>query len=411
MPVYRYQGIDQRGKKTSGVIDADNERGARVKLRRTNVFPTVVSIEGAGVVAAGQREFRFATFLQRIKPQDMALMTRQFASLLGAGVPLVDSLNALVEQMEIPKLRSALTAVRERVTEGEKLSSALQRHPKIFDALFVNMVSAGESSGTLEQVLERLADITEAQARLRSKIVGAMTYPIIMAVVGSLLLVGLITFVIPRLIEMLLEMGVPLPLPTRFLMGLSEFFLTWWWLITLVVGGSVFGFTRWSKTAKGRALIDRKLLGLPLVGRLIRLATVARFSRTLGTLLQGGVPMLAAMDIVRNIVSNTLLKRIVEEAREAVKEGASLHEPLKRSEQFPPLALHMIAIGEKTGELERMLERVADTYEEQVDNTISSLMSLLEPLMLVLMGGMVGFIVVSVMLPMVQASQSMLEQS
>ncbi|MBI2343229.1 MAG: type II secretion system inner membrane protein GspF [Deltaproteobacteria bacterium] len=396
MPVFRYQGIDQKGKKTTGSVDAENERAARAKLRKGNVFPTAVVESGgtgATLLVSGEREFKFQALFHRIKPQDISLMTRQMSSLLNAGVPLVDTLTAMVDQLEQPKLRTAISEIRERVTEGEKFSSAMGEHPQIFNELYINMVSAGEASGTLEKVLERIADITEAQARLRAKIVGALTYPIIMGIVGVIMMILLITFVIPKMTAMLIEMEIPLPTPTRFLIWLTDQILGWWWILLLGLVIAITAFRRWINTVNGRTTFDRWMLRLPLVGRLIRLAAVARLTRTLGTLLRGGVPMLTAMDIVRNIVSNVILKRVLEETRDAVKEGASLAEPLKRSGHFPPLATHMIAIGEKTGELEGMLERIAETYETQVDNAVGSMMSLLEPITLVVMGGMVAFIV------------------
>lgn len=411
MPVFRYQGIDKKGKKVTGILDAENERAARSKLRRENIYPTNVAVGGSrgSIVAAGQREFKLGAMFQRIKVQDIAMMTRQLASLLEAGVPLVEALGALVDQLEQPKLRTAITELRERVTEGEKLSAAMQRYPKIFNDLYVNMIGAGEASGTLEQVLGRIADVTEAQAKLQSKIVGALTYPLVMGVVGLVMMVLLITFVIPRMTAMLLDMDIPLPLPTRMLIAFTDIFFSWWWLFLAIIGISIYAFRRWVQSEKGREVFDGWLLQMPLVGKLIRLAAVARLARTLATLLKGGVAMLAAMDIVRNIAQNVILRRALEEAREAVKEGSSLADPLRESGHFPPLATHMIAIGEKTGELENMLERVADNYETQVDNAVGTLMTLLEPLMLVVMGGMVAFIVVSVMYPMLQASQSMME--
>lgn len=409
MPIYRYQGIDQQGKKASGVIDAENERAARAKLRRTNVYPTLVVMNDGrmSVAEVGQKDVKFSGFFNKVKTQDLALMTRQFASLLSASVPMVEALGALAEQMEQPILRNALLGVRDRVTEGEKLSHTMQRYPKIFSDLYINMVSAGEASGMLEQVLERLADITEAQARLRSKIVGALTYPAVMMGVGVVMVILLVTFILPNMTAMLLDMNVALPLTTRWLIGFTDFVLVWWWLLLLVIGGSAWGLRRWATSVAGKETIDRKVLRMGLLGKLIRLSTIAQVTRTLGTLLQSGVPMLMAMDIVRNIVGNTKLKAVIEQARNAVKEGASLVDPLKRSGEFPPLALHMIAIGEKTGELENMLTRVADTYEQQVEQTINTLMSLLEPVMLVVMGGLVGFLVVSVVWPMVNAAQQL----
>ncbi|MBI4365927.1 MAG: type II secretion system F family protein, partial [Deltaproteobacteria bacterium] len=257
---------------------------------------------------------------------------------------------------------------------------------------------------TLEQVLGRLADITESSARLRGKLVGAMIYPAIMGFVGMALLIGLLTYVIPKITGMLIEMGGQLPFMTRLLVGVSDFLLGWWWLLLLLLIGGIVGFRRWVATTKGREDFDRLLLKAPLIGRLLRLMTLARFARTLGTLLKSGVPMLVAMDIVRNIVENRILRRVIETTRDAVKEGSGLAEPLKQSGEFPPLVVHMVSIGEKTGELERMLERVGDTYETQVDTAVTRLMGIMEPVMLVLMGVIVGIVVLSVVLPMLSLS-------
>lgn len=409
MSVYRYTGINEKGKKTVGVVDAENERAARSKLRRMNVFPTIVVIEGGrgpSLAALGKREFKFGALFQGVRTADLAMMTRQLSSLLQAHIPLVDALTALIDQVENEKLRTTLSTVKERVTEGTKLSDALAQHPKIFSELFVNMVNAGEASGALEQVLGRLADVTEATARLRGKIVGAMMYPAIMGLVGTALLVGLLTFVIPRITALLTEMGAELPTITKCIMGLSHFVVTWWPLLLLLLVGGVIGFRRWVKTPKGRETFDRQLLKAPLIGKLFRLMTIARFTRTLGTLLKSGVPMLMAMDIVRNVVENRILRRVIEQARDAVKEGSALAEPLKQSGEFPPLATHMIGIGEKTGELERMMERVAETYENQVDTQVSRLMTVMEPLMLLFMGLIVAVVVVSIVLPMMKLSET-----
>lgn len=410
MAVFRYQGINKAGKKAVGMVDADNERAARMKLRKMQVYPTLVAAGAGGMMAAGQQQFSLKAMFQKIKPQDISLMTRQMASLLNAGVPLVDTLSALSEQLENPKLANALTDIRNRVTEGEKFSETLSNYPQIFNDLYVNMVAAGEASGNLEKVLGQIADVTEAQAVMRAKIVGALTYPAIMGIVGVVMMIMLVTFVVPKMTEMLIDMEVPLPLPTRFLIGTTDFIFAWWWLMILGIGLGIWSLRRWSVTPRGKAKIDETLLKLPLIGKLLRLATVARMTGTLGTLLRGGVPLLAAMDIVKNVVSNTVLKAVLVKTRDAVKEGASLADPLRESGEFPKLATQMIAIGEKTGELEQMLERVAKTYETEVDNTVGSLMGLIEPVMLIGMGGMVAFIVISVMGPMLTASQTMMNQ-
>ncbi len=410
MPVFRYQGMDPKGKKTTGVVDAENERAARSKLRKSNIFPTLVVIEGRrnALVAMGKSEAKFGSlFGSRVKTQDIALMTRQFASLLAAGIPLVEALGALSEQMDHPTLRSAVASIRERVTEGDKLSSAMRAFPKIFNDLYVNMVTAGESGGMLEQVLERLADVTEAQARLRSKVVGALTYPAIIGVVAAGMTIALVTLVVPQITAMLIDMGGELPLPTKIVVGISNFFLGWWWLQILVIIAGIYFFRRWVTTEKGRTQFDAFLLRAPLIGRLMLLTNVARLTRTLGTLLQSGVPMLVSLEIVSNVVTNVLVRQAIIDARNAVKEGASLAEPLRRSELFPSLAIHMIATGEKTGELEKMLERVASNFETQVDNAVGTLTGLMEPVMIVFMALVIGGIAISVLLPMFQMTGQM----
>jgi len=406
MPVFNYTGINDKGKKTNGIVDAESEKAARTKLRKMGVYPT--SLRGGG--KGGSRKLSLnanidvGKYLQRVKTQDIALMTRQLATLVGSGIPLVDSLQALEDQLENIKLKEVMTSVREKVTEGGKLSDAMKGHPKIFNDLYVNMINAGESSGALDIVLERLADFTENQAKLKSKVIGAMVYPTIMTVVGLVMMIVLMVFVIPQMTGMLEQMGATLPLPTRVLIGISDVFVKYWYLLIIFVVILGVLFKRWIKTEKGREVYDRKMLKMPLFGDLFRMVAISRFARTLSTLLNSGVPLLVSMDIVRNIVSNVILKRVMEETKNSVKEGESVAEPLKRSGEIPPLVTHMIAIGEKTGGLEKMLERIADTYDTRVDTTVSSMMSILEPVMILVMAGIVAFVVLSVMLPMLELS-------
>lgn len=406
MPIFEYIGIDSKGKKASGTIDAENDRAARTKLRRMGVFPTSLGVEGQMKEKAGfGMRIDVSKYLQRVKVQDIAVMTRQLSTLISANIPLVDSLTALVEQLENPKLKSIVARAREKVTEGLKLSDSLRGYPKIFSDVYVNMVAAGESSGALDTVLARLADFTEGQAKLRSKVMGAMVYPIIMAVVGVALTVFLLTSVVPQVATMIEESGKALPLPTRLLMGVSGSLVSWWFIYLLIVPIIVFSIKKYLKTPGGRAWWDRKVLKLPLFGKLTRMVIIARFSRTLSTLLSSGVPLLAAMDIVRNLITNSRLRTVIEQTRDNVREGQSIAEPLKRSGEFPPLVTHMIAVGEKTGELERMLERIADTYDTEVEGTVGTMTTILEPVMILVMAGVVGFIVLSIMLPMLELQQ------
>jgi general secretion pathway protein F len=405
MPNYRYSGVNDKGKNVSGVIDAENEKAARAKLRRTSIFPTTLGEEGKGGGGFSlNANVDVGKYFQRVTVEDLALMTRQLGSLLQAGIPLVEALAALSDQTENPKLRSAVATIREKVTEGSKLSDAMKAYPKIFDTLYINMINAGEASGALELVLQRLGDFTESQARLTQRVKSAMTYPILMTVVGGSLMIMLLTFVVPKITKRLVGMGKDLPLPTKLLMGVSDTLIGYWYIF-LILGVAIFFFTRrFLRSPKGKEWFDRKILKAPVIGKLTRLVAISRFSRTLGTLLASGVPMLNAMDIVRNIITNTVMRQAIETTRDAVKEGASISETLKRTGEFPPLVIHMLSVGEKTGELEKMLDRVADNYDRQVDNTIGALTSLLEPLMIVVMAAMVAFIVLSVMLPMLQLS-------
>ena len=408
MPVFEYSGINQQRKKASGIVEAENEKAARLKLRKMGVYPEFLTLEGGkkAKISLGSR-VDFSKFTQRIKVTDIAQMTRQLATLVNANIPLVESLTALVDQTENEKLKKILSQVREKVTEGMKLSDAMRGFPKIFSDLYINMINAGENSGALDVVLVRLADFLEGQAKLRSKIIGAMIYPIIMSVVGTVLIVMLVIFVIPKITSIFEDVAATLPLPTRVLIALSEALTTGWVvvLLLLAIPLAIFGIRKWLKTPKGKAFLDRKMLKMPVYGKLTRMISISRFSRTLSTLLSSGVPLLGALDIVKNIISNTVIRGVIEETRISVQEGSSVSDVLKKSGEFPPIVTHMITIGEKTGGLEKMLERVADAYDTQVDNTVSTLTTLLEPIMILVMAGVVSFIVMSILLPILQLNQ------
>jgi general secretion pathway protein F len=304
--------------------------------------------------------------------------------------------------VEKERLKRVISEVRQRVNEGASLADALAVHPKVFTTLYVNMIRAGESSGALDVVLVRLADFTESQARLRSKIIGTMTYPIFMIVIGSGIMGILFAVVIPKITKIFEDTQVTLPWTTKLLIGFSTVVSKYWWVMLLLVVVGVWGFWRWKATTAGRARWDRFKLTIPIFGRLIRTIAVGRFTRTLATLLQSDVPLLAAMDIVKNIVGNVRLAEVIEQARQAIQEGESIAAPLKRSGEFPPLVHHMVAVGERSGSLEEMLGNVADAYEDQVETTIAALTSLMEPLMIVVMGAIVAFVVFSVLMPILQ---------
>jgi general secretion pathway protein F len=401
MPVFAYKALDQSGKNVEGLKEADSPRTLRTVLRRDGLFLTEVIGEKQSKAASPEVNVR-RWVGGRVKADDVAVATRQLAVLVNAGIPLVEALTALVEQVEHERLKRVLSAVKQRVNEGSSLAEALAQHPKAFSSLYVNMIRAGESSGALDVVLFRLADFTETQARLKAKVLGTLTYPAAMMIIGAVIMGILFTVVIPKITKVFEDTKVVLPWTTRLLIGFSTFVHDWWWALGLLVAAAVYAFVRWLRTPSGRARWDVWVLDAPIFGPLVRQVAVARFSRTLATLLKSGVPLLTAMDIVRNIVGNTRLAAVIEEARESIKEGESIAAPLKRSGEFPPLVYHMIAIGEKSGELEEMLGNVANAYDSQVETKIAALTSLLEPVMIVVMGVAVAFIVFSILMPILQ---------
>ncbi len=402
MPLYAYRGLDAGGSPVGGVVDAESARGARQKLRRTGVFPTDLSEEQAAAPRAARLPIRRP---ERVPAAELAAITRQFATLVAAGLPLVEALDALAEQAERPILSRTLAQIRQQVIEGQNLADALAQHPRIFASLYVNMVRAGEASGALHVVLERLADYTENQARLLGKVRGALTYPAIMLVLSGAILFFLLSYVVPKVTRIFQETHQQLPLPTRFLLGASDLVATWWWVILLVLGGAALGFRSWRQTAAGRERLDRLTLSLPYLGRLIQKLAVSRFARTLSTLLASGIGLLPALDIVKSIVDNTVLTRAIERARDAIREGQSIAPPLRESGLFPPLVVHMVAVGERSGQLEAMLSKAADAYDDEVENAVVALTTVLEPVIIVFMGGVVLFIVLAILLPIFELNR------
>ena len=310
MPVFQYAGVNQKGKKVNGVVDAENERGARTKLRRQGVFPMSIAAEGSAKIKTGfNANVDVGKYLKRINTKDVAGMTRQLSTLVSANIPLVDALAALVDQVDNPKLRTIISQVKEKVTEGTRLSDAFRPHIKIFGDMYINMINAGESSGTLPMVLERLADFTEGQSALKSKIVSAMAYPAIMSVVGSVLVIALLAFVVPKIAQVFDQSKVALPLPTRMLLAVSDALASYWYLFLIAAVAAVFLFKKYKATPRGMIWWDKQMLKFPLFGNLNRMVIIARFSRTLATLLNSGVPLLTAMSIVKNVVTNSIIKR------------------------------------------------------------------------------------------------------
>lgn len=420
MPLFEYKGFSAKGKPVTGVQEADGPADLRTKLLKDGMYLTSYAetgLAGAKAVRSGtrraagsqggflSREVDFKTMFERVQPGDIAVMTRQFGTLLRAGIPMTEALTALVAQQDRAKLKNVMTTIREKVREGTSLADALAEHRKVFSDLYINMVRVGEASGTLDIVLERLADFLESNVRLKSKITSAMIYPVLMAGVGMLIVTLMMLLVVPKMVELFEDMGGELPMLTKILIGLSNFTSNTWFIGLPLTILAIWWFRRHIRTEKGQWWWDGIKLRMPLFGPVSRLVSVARFARTLATLLTSGVPVLPSLDIVRSIVNNVVMAKAIDDAKFAVREGESLALPLQKSGLFPPMMTHMIAIGEKTGQLEPMLKNVADAYDSEVDSRVTMLTAVMEPVMIVGMGIMVGFLVFAILMPMLKMNE------
>jgi general secretion pathway protein F len=405
MPVYEYRALDGAGKSVNGIVDADSAVVARQRLRGSGIFPVEVKETSARPKDAPSAPPSISTLLKRVKQGELSATTRQLSILVGAGIPLVASLDALISQITNPLLKKIMAQVKESVNEGNSLAFSLSQHPKVFSQIYVNMVRAGEASGSLDLVLDRLADFSENQQALRGRFRAALAYPIFMSLIGTVVLFILVIFVVPNITKIFTEMHQTLPLPTLALIGISNFLKSFWWLVLLVLGGGIILVKKLIKTPRGRHVWDEAKLRIAILGGINTKMAMARFGRTLGSLLQSGVPLLTALQIVRNIVNNSLVAEAIDSAMEEIEAGKSLAAPLSKSHWFPPIAIQMISVGEQSGELETMLNKIADIYEREVESQIMALTSMLEPIMILVMGLIVGFIVISILLPIFEMNQ------
>ena len=399
MPVYEYNALDKKGKTVSGIMDAESATAARQKLRGQGIFP--VNIQEA-IDSAPLKKYRFFSLtgaLIRVRASEIALTTRQLATLVGAGFPLVSALDTLIPQTKSRALKKTLAKVKDSILGGNSFSGALTPYAGIFSPLYVNMIRAGESSGTLDIVLDRLADLTENQEALKNKINSALAYPVFMALVGAAVLFFLMSFVVPNITGIFAEMKQNLPAPTLLLIGISNFLKSYGWLAIPLIILATAGIRSFKKTRQGRRLIDKAALQIPGIGPMLCKLSVARFSRTLASLLENGVSMLTALDIVKNIAGNILISDAIEAAATAVGKGQGLGASMAESKVFPMLSIQMVQVGEQSGELETMLNKIADVFEKEVESTVLRTTSLLEPVMILVMGVAVGLIVLSICLP------------
>ena len=414
MPIYEYKAYAQGGAVKTGVIDADTPREARQRLRRDNILVKELRQKGAARRKVGQAKPR-STFLENLQKlrsrssgpkgrdlETVAAITRQLGTLLGAGIPLAEALNAIIEQAETRRIETKFRQIRERITQGTPLGDALAEHPEFFSDLYVNMVRAGEATGQVDIVLSRLADFLAGQRALQRKIVSALTYPTLMIIIGLLVVAILMGVVVPKITDMLTDTGQTMPTPTKILIGISTWFQRFWWALLLGIGAISFLVERIYKTDKGRLVLDRNVLRLPVVGDLLRKQAVARFCRTLATLLSSGVPAVKSLEITSRVVGNRVLADATDHVRVRILEGTDIATPLKATRAFPPVVGYMVAVGEASGELEQMLDRIAEAYDEEIDVTTERVTTVLEPIMIVFLAVVVGYIVWSIVLPILK---------
>lgn len=406
MPVYEYHALSIKGKKLKGIIDAESTLAARQKLREGGMFPIDLVETSSGEKQDTPYKKSVTNPFKRINQRDISIMTRQLATLLGAGIPLVASLVAIISQTVNTQLKKTLAQIKEGVNEGNSLAQSASYYPGTFSPFYINMIRAGEASGTLDIVLERLADFNESQQALRGRIKAALAYPIFMFFIGSAVLLFLTTFIVPKITNIFDEMHQTLPGITVFLISFSGFLRSFWLIILLIVIAIYAGLRyAFRSTRKGQYLWDKIKIRMPLIGPMVHKMAVARLSQTLATLLRSGVPLLTALAIAKNVADNNLIADAIEEAARDVEEGQSLSTALSKSDLFPPFALQMISMGEQSGTLEQMLYKIANSYETEVESGIMLMTSMLEPIMILVMGLFVGIIVVSILLPIFEMNR------
>jgi type IV pilus assembly protein PilC len=423
MANFQYTALDSKGEQTNGAVSAATEAEAIQKLRTQGLYPTQIVEEGkAGgkkakaPAAKGKAKAKSGGAAKtggRIKPKALMIFTRQLATLIDSGLPLLRSLTVLGKQEPNPVLRSTVSALADSVQGGSTFSESLAQHPKIFNKLYVNMVKAGELGGVLEIVLNRLAEYQEKAQKLKNKIVSAMVYPVIVMFIAVAILIFLMIFIVPKFKEMFTETDNELPLISQIVFGTSEFFLARPFFVPNVVfvfillGFFIFLFNLWGRTKGGRQAVDTMKLKMPIFGDIQRKSAVSRFSRTLGTLVTSGVPILQALNITRDTAGNVVISGAIEKVHEAVKEGESIVTPLQASGVFPNMVISMVDVGEETGQLPEMLLKVADVYDDEVDNAVTALTSILEPIMIVFLALIVGSVVFALFLPLIKMISSM----
>jgi type IV pilus assembly protein PilC len=396
---FQYKVRDTQGRLLQGSLDGDSQTLVAEKLRNMGYVPIAINQEKS---ASLSKDLSIPGLSDRVSIKDVAVFSRQFATMINSGLSLIRALTILAEQTENKKLASVVTEVRLDVEKGASLSQAIGRHPKVFNRLYVAMVRAGETGGVLDSVLLQLADIIEKQVELKRKIKSAMTYPVAVLCLVLLIVTAMLIFVVPTFETLYADLGGTLPLPTRILLAVSRLVTKFAPIIIILEAAGVYGFKKWIQSETGRAKWDAFKLRVPIFGKLVHKTAMTRFARTLGVLLRSGVPILESLEITSETVNNTVVAKAVKETQEAVKRGESVAAPLQRHPIFPPMVVQMLAVGEETGQVDTMLSKVSDFYDQEIEATVDALTSLLEPLLIVVMGGAVGGMVVALYMPMFQ---------
>ena len=398
MATFVYTGRTLAGDARRGEIQAANMAQATAALRRQQIVPSTITQKKAGGLAG----FKIPGLTRGVKTKELVIFSRQFATMIDAGLPLVQCLDILSSQQENPEFKRVLLDVKGSVEGGSTFADALRKHPRVFDDLYVNLIAAGEVGGILDTILNRLSSFLEKAEKLKGKIKSAMTYPVAVIVIAILVVTGLLVWVVPIFQDMFSSFGQALPAPTQVVVSLSNIFKKAWYLVFGATGAAIFGLTRIYRTQKGRKLMDSLFLKIPVIGDLIRKTAVARFTRTLGTMLSSGVPILEALDIVSKTSGNVIIEEAIMKARTSLSQGKTLADPLIETKVFPGMVTSMIAVGEQTGALDAMLTKIADFYEEEVDAAVDALTSLIEPMLMAFLGVVVGGLVIALYLPIFQ---------
>jgi type IV pilus assembly protein PilC len=389
---YAYRVRDRAGKIVSGTLIADNEALVLQRLREEGLTPLEVGKQGRGL--------NIELTAKKVKLKELAVFSRQFATMVNSGLPILRALSILADQSSNKELARVLGEVRLDVEQGASLSTAMAKHPKVFNDLYISMVRSGETGGSLDDVLMRLADLIENEVKLRGKIKSAMTYPIAVVCLVVLIMTAMLLFIVPQFKSIFDQLGGSLPLPTRVLLAASDAFKKLWYLVIAGIFAGRFFFKRWKRTPAGREAIDRTKLRVPVFGSLFHKTALSRFSSTLAMLMHSGVPILQALDIVSDTVNNKIISKAVIDVQSSVRDGESMAKPLARHRVFPPMVVQMLAVGEETGQVDVMLEKVATFYDQEVEAAVDALTSLIEPLLIAVIGGMVGSAVVALYMPM-----------